>query len=81
MWGEVKTYNRDAIWLSTLENEYCKDVTAKKYEITTDIMNSVLAKMKNNGAPGNDLIRCYWVEKLPATHNPLVRIQENIRSR
>ena len=35
-------------------------------------MNRVLTKMMNNGAPGNDLIRCYWVKKLPATHNALV---------
>ena len=45
IWSEPKTYNRDAMWLSTLENEYCKDVTVKKYEVTTDIMNRVLTKM------------------------------------
>ena len=72
IWSEPKTYNRDAMWLSTLENEYCKDVTVKKYEVTTDITNRVLTKMKNNGAPGNDLIRCYWIKKLSATHDVLV---------
>ena len=29
IWSEPKTYNRDAMWLSTLENEYCKDVTVQ----------------------------------------------------
>ena len=71
-WSEPKIYNRDVMWLSTLENEYCKDVTVKKYEVTTDIMNGVLTKMKNNGAPGNDLIRCEWIKKLSATHDVLV---------
>ena len=28
--------------------------------------------MKNNSAPGNDLIRCYWIKKLTSTHNTLV---------
>ena len=28
--------------------------------------------MKNNGAPGNDQIRCYCVKQLTATHNALV---------
>ena len=28
--------------------------------------------MKNNGAPGNDLIRYYWIKKLSATHDVLV---------
>ena len=28
--------------------------------------------MKNDGAPGNDLIRCFWIKKLTSTHNYLV---------
>ena len=24
--------------------------------------------MKNNGAPGNDRIRCYWIKRLTSTH-------------
>ena len=32
----------------------------------------VLYKMKNNGAPGNNLISNYWVKKLSSTHKPLV---------
>ena len=33
----------------------------------------VLYKMKNNGAPDNDLISSYWIKKLTSTHKPLVR--------
>ena len=32
------------------------------------IFDSVLKGMKNNGAPGNDRIRCYWIKKLTSTH-------------
>ena len=24
--------------------------------------------MKNNGAPGNDRIRCYWIKRLTSAH-------------
>ena len=33
----------------------------------------VLYKIKNNGAPGTDLINTYWIKKLTSTHKPLVR--------
>ena len=29
--------------------------------------------MRNNGAPGNDLVSTYWIKKLTSTHKPLVR--------
>ena len=32
----------------------------------------VLYKMRNNGAPGSDLISTYWIKKLSNTHKPLV---------
>ena len=72
IWSTQKSYNHDATWLTTLEEEYCKDSITKNYQINADVLNKVLAKMKNNGAPGNDLIRCFWVKNFTATHNTLV---------
>ena len=38
-----------------------------------NLFEKVLYKMKNDGAPGNDLISSYWIKKLTSTHTPLVR--------
>ena len=45
IWAQSKTYNKDAVWLKTVEQEYCRDAVAKKYEITLEVMNKVLSKM------------------------------------
>ena len=72
IWGEPKNFNQEAPWLRTLETEYCQDTTEKKYEISAEVFDKILRNMKNDGAPGTDLIRCYWIKKLSSTHNALV---------
>ena len=42
------------------------------------IFDSVLKGMKNNGAPGNDRIRCYWIKKLTSTHAYILTKFNNI---
>ena len=74
IWATPKHYKQDAPWITTLERSYCKDVTSKKYVINSEVFNKILRNMKNDGAPGNDLVRCYWIKKLSATHDTLVRI-------
>ena len=72
IWSKQTSYNKNASWLSTLEQEYCQGTTSKNYVMDCSKFEKTLSKMKNNGAPGNDLIRCYWIKKLTITHKPLV---------
>ena len=72
IWNKQSTYNKESLWLNTLKNEYCSNVTPKEYSITSQAPGKVLNKMKNNGAPGTDQIRCYWIKKLTGTHVALV---------
>ena len=71
IWCNEKHYNRNATWLNKLEDSYCPNIVGKDYEITTDLFQKVLTKMKN-GAPGRDLIRSFWIKKLVATHPGLL---------
>ena len=68
IWCNEKHYNRNATWLNKLEETYCTNIEGKDYEITSEIFETVLNKMKN-GAPGRDLIRSFWLKKLVATHS------------
>ena len=72
IWAQPKSHNENATWTETLEREYCKDAKAKKYSITSEVLDKVLAKSKNDGAPGTDMIRSFWIKKLQATHGVLV---------
>ena len=75
IWEKEKetSFKKETPWIKTLENGYCKN-----YFITQQIFNSVLKKMKNNGAPGNDHIRCYWIKRLTSTHPYLLTELKNI---
>ena len=68
IWEKETNFNKEAPWIKTLERGYCKNTRSKYYCITQQIFDSVLKGMKNNGAPGNDRIRCYWIKKLTSTH-------------
>ena len=72
IWSNRKTYNHESQWLNTLEEEYCKNVTTKEYVVTSEVFKKVLNRMKNNGAPGTDQIRCFWIKKLTSTHEAMV---------
>ena len=72
IWNKPAAYNKDAQWLNSLEKEYCKGATSKDYIMDYNRFKKVLYKMKNNGAPGNNLISFYWIKKLTSTHKPLV---------
>ena len=78
IWNQRKTHNSEAEWFNTLEREYCNNTVTKEYNITVATLNKVLMKMKNNGAPGNDQIRCYWIKKLTATHEAIVEEFRNV---
>ena len=71
IWCNEKNYNQNATWLNKLEDSYCPDIVGKDYEITADLFQKVLNKMKN-GAPGRDQIKSFWIKKLTATHTSLL---------
>ena len=81
IWAKPKNYNKDAPWLKTLERTYGNDATSGHYEINLEIFKSVINNMKNDRAPGNDMIHCYWIKKLTSTHKSIVnefkKIYEN----
>ena len=72
IWTKSSTHNENATWLKTLEENYCKNVTPKDYQINIKTFKEILTSMKNNGAPGPDKINAYVVKKLPSTHTFLV---------
>ena len=74
IWSRKKVYNVNAPWLEVLEEEYCTNMTQKHYEVNLDIFLKILTKMKNNTAPGIDLIVAYWWKQLFFLHGPLVGI-------
>ena len=74
IWSKKKVYNVTASWLEVLEHKYCTKVTQKHNEVNLDIFLKILTKMKNNTAPGIDLIVAYWWKKLFCIHGPLVEI-------
>ena len=49
-----------------------RNTRSKNYFITQQVFDSVLKRIKNNGAPGNDRIRCYWIKRLTSTHPDLL---------
>ena len=72
IWTKSSTHNENATWLKTLEENYCKNVTPKDYQINIKTFKEILTSMKNNGAPGPDKINAYAIKKLPSTHTFLV---------
>ena len=68
IWEKETSFNKEARWIKTIEKGYCKNTRSKNYCITQQIFDSVLKGMKNNGAPGNDHIRCYRIKKLTSNH-------------
>ena len=72
IWTKSSTHNENATWLKTLEENYCKNVTPKDYQINIKTFKEILTSMKNNGAPGPDKINAYAIKKLPSTHKFLV---------
>ena len=49
-----------------------RNTRSKNYFITQQVFDSVLKRIKNNGAPGNDRIGCYWIKRLTSTHPDLL---------
>ena len=72
IWAKSSTHNENAKWLKTLENNYCKSVTPKAYQIDIETFKEILTRMKNNGTPGPDKIDPHAIKKLPITHPSLV---------
>ena len=63
IWHKEKKDNRSADWLPHFKDNYCKDAESKKYKITPTIFKEVIGKMKNNSAPGADLVVPLWRKK------------------
>ena len=68
IWEKETSFKKEASWIKTLENDYCKKTRSKNYFITQQTFDSVLKRMKNNDAPGNDRSRCYWIKRLTSAH-------------
>ena len=47
LWGKPTEQNKNTPWIKELEEEYCKEVHQKDYEITDEILNKVLTKLAN----------------------------------
>ena len=48
IWKKPTAYNKDAQWLKTVENEYCKGAAIKDYIMDNNTFKKVLHKMRNN---------------------------------
>ena len=53
--------------------KYCKGAITKDDVMDYNSFEKVPYNMKNNGAPGSDLISSYWIKNLTSTRKPLVR--------
>lgn len=74
IWNVNKQHNCDAVWLNELQNEYCTNVSPKKYDITSEILLTVVEKLPNGKSPGRDLIVGYWYRKLTFYRSALVKL-------
>ena len=74
IWGKETTYNTNAAWLNQLETDYHPNPKLNDYNVTPELFQDVIKNMKNNGAPGHDLIRSYWIKKLHSTHDYLTKL-------
>ena len=60
--------------LNELRSEYCKNVSPKKYDITSETLLTVVEKLPNGKSPGRDLIVGYWYRKLTFYRSALVNL-------
>ena len=63
IWNVPTQHDTEAPWLANLKQEYCKNVKAKDYEITDEVLDKVLSKLAND-KPGRDLIPGLWIKRL-----------------
>ena len=63
LWGKPTEHNKNSPWIKELEEEYCKEVHQKDYEITDEILNKVLTKLAND-KPGRDRLAGVWIKWL-----------------
>ena len=63
IWNVPTQHNTEALWLEDLKQEYCKNVKAKDYEITDEVLDKVLSKLAND-KPGRDLVPGLWIKRL-----------------
>ena len=80
IWHKEKQHNKSADWLPKSRENYCKDAITKKYKITLNIFKQAVNKMKNNSAPGKDLVVPLWIKKISALHQPIIDILEEVRT-
>ena len=74
IWGKESTFNTNAEWVKQLESDYHPNTKLTEYKVTSKLFSDVLKNMKNNGAPGHDLIRSYWIKKIHSTHSQLTKL-------
>ena len=63
-----------------MKDNYYKDAESKKYKIAPTIFKEVMGKMKNNNAPGTDLVVQLWIKKVSALHQPIINVLEKVRT-
>ena len=63
LWGKPTEHNKNSPWIKELEEEYCKEVHQKDYEITDEILNKVLTKLAND-KPERDQLAGVWIKRL-----------------
>ena len=80
IWHKRKEHNRSTDWLPHLKDNCCKDAESKGFKITPTIFKEVMGKMKNNSAPGTDLVVPLWIKKGSAIHQPIINVLEKVRT-
>ena len=63
IWNVPTQHNTEAPWLEDLKQEYCKNVKARDYEITDEVLDKILSKLAND-KPGRDLVPGLWIKRL-----------------
>ena len=74
IWGCDVSFNEEADWLNVLKQEYCTNVTPKKYELSPAVFKKVLKKLANNRTPGIALIIGVWIKYTTSVHPWLIEL-------
>ena len=61
-WAASVDHKEGDQWLNHVEDKYYADVNQKHDEASTAKVHEVVSKLKQNSAPGKDLITIYWAK-------------------
>ena len=72
IWDNEKEHERNAEWLRELRAE--KDnMKLSDINITTEMIKEQVKKIPSRKSPGPDGVQGYWLKKLPALHECIVK--------